>query len=204
VITIEFGTSPTETLILEITGATLLPFGGSAYDSPDHQNAWKTVNDWIRNSGRFDAVIDLDSAMRDPANPTKLLPDADTGDHLHPNETGHRMMAEAVDLTFFAGILSSAVGENSKNLPNTFSLLQNYPNPFNPTTKIKFSIPTRSLVTLTIYDILGREMSTLLNEEKTAGTYEVDFNGNLLASGVYYYSIIAEKFNDTKKLILLK
>jgi lysophospholipase L1-like esterase len=84
-----------------VYGATLLPFGGSSYDSPDHQNAWQTVNEWIRNSGRFDSVIDLDKALRDPANPLKLLPGADTGDYLHPNETGHRMMAEAVDLTFF-------------------------------------------------------------------------------------------------------
>jgi lysophospholipase L1-like esterase len=59
------------------------------------------VNEWIRSSGRFDAVIDLEAALRDPANPSHLLPAADTGDHLHPNETGHRMMAEAVDLTLF-------------------------------------------------------------------------------------------------------
>jgi lysophospholipase L1-like esterase len=84
---------------IRVYGATLLPFGGSFYDSPDHQAAWKQVNEWIRTSGRFDAVIDLEAALRDPANPLCLLPAADTGDHLHPNETGHRMMAEAVDLT---------------------------------------------------------------------------------------------------------
>jgi lysophospholipase L1-like esterase len=86
---------------IRVYGATLLPFGGSFYDSPDHQAAWKQVNEWIRSSGRFDAVIDLEAAMRDPTNPSRLLPAADTGDHLHPNETGHRMMAEAVDLTLF-------------------------------------------------------------------------------------------------------
>jgi len=84
-----------------VYGATLLPFGGSSYYTVDHENARQTVNEWIRNSGRFDAVIDLDEALRDPADPLKLLPGADTGDHLHPNETGHRMMAEAVDLNFF-------------------------------------------------------------------------------------------------------
>ena len=82
-------------------GATLTPFGGSFYDTPDRESAWKRVNEWIRNSGRFDAVIDLDAALRDPANPLHLLPAADSGDHLHPSETGHRMMAEAVDLTLF-------------------------------------------------------------------------------------------------------
>lgn len=84
-----------------VYGATIMPFGGSFYDSPDHQKAREKVNEWIRTSGRFDAVIDLDDAMRDPENPLQLLPAADTGDHLHPNETGHRMMGEAVDLKLF-------------------------------------------------------------------------------------------------------
>jgi lysophospholipase L1-like esterase len=86
---------------IRVYGATLLPFGGSFYDTAERITAWQTVNEWIRNSNRFDAVIDLDAALRDPANPTQLLPAADTGDHLHPSETGHRMMAEAVDLSLF-------------------------------------------------------------------------------------------------------
>ncbi|MFC1493645.1 SGNH/GDSL hydrolase family protein [Thermodesulfobacteriota bacterium] len=84
-----------------VYGATLLPFGSSFYDSKWHESARQTVNDWIRNSNRFDAVIDLDKALADPENPSRMLPAADTGDHLHPNETGHRMMAEAVDLKLF-------------------------------------------------------------------------------------------------------
>jgi lysophospholipase L1-like esterase len=84
-----------------VYGATLLPFGGSFYDSEAHETERQTVNEWIRSSGRFDAVIDLDVALRDPENPLHLLPVADTGDHLHPNERGHRMMAEAVDLALF-------------------------------------------------------------------------------------------------------
>jgi lysophospholipase L1-like esterase len=86
---------------IRVYGATVLPFGGSFYDAPYRQSARDTVNEWIRSSGRFDSVIDLDAALRDPENPLNLLPAADTGDHLHPNETGHRMMAEAVDLTLF-------------------------------------------------------------------------------------------------------
>jgi len=86
---------------IRVFGATLMPFGGSFYDSPEHEAARTKVNEWIRNSGRFDAVIDLDAALRDPEKPKQLLPEADTGDHLHPNETGHRMIAEAVDLTLF-------------------------------------------------------------------------------------------------------
>jgi lysophospholipase L1-like esterase len=81
--------------------ATLLPFSNSFYDTDYREAARETVNEWIRNSGRFDAVIDFDMVMRNPADTLCLLPAADTGDHLHPNETGHRMMGEAVDLTLF-------------------------------------------------------------------------------------------------------
>jgi lysophospholipase L1-like esterase len=86
---------------IRVYGATLLPFGGSFYDTAYRETARNTVNEWIRSSGRFDAVIDLDATLRDPGDPLRLLPAADTGDHLHPNEAGHRMMAEAVDLTLF-------------------------------------------------------------------------------------------------------
>lgn len=86
---------------IKVYGATLLPFGGSFYDSPVRERARQQVNDWIRNSGKFDAVIDLDKALSDPENPTRLLPEADTGDHLHPNEEGYRLIAEAVDLSLF-------------------------------------------------------------------------------------------------------
>jgi lysophospholipase L1-like esterase len=84
-----------------VYGATILPFGGSMYSSPEHETARATVNAWIRQSGAFDAVIDLDAAMRDPANPTRLRPDLDGGDHLHPNERGYRQMADAIDLALF-------------------------------------------------------------------------------------------------------
>ena len=86
---------------ISVFGATLLPFGGSFYDSPEHESARTKVNEWIRSSGRFDAVIDLDAALSDPDNPAQLLPEVHTGDYLHPSETGHRMIAEAVDLDLF-------------------------------------------------------------------------------------------------------
>jgi lysophospholipase L1-like esterase len=87
---------------IRVFGATILPFGGSQYSSPEHEAARGTVNAWIRDSGAFDGVIDFDAAMRDPADPTRLRSEADSGDHLHPNELGYRLMADAVDLSLFA------------------------------------------------------------------------------------------------------
>jgi lysophospholipase L1-like esterase len=84
-----------------VYGATITPMGGSFYDSAEREAARQEVNRWIRTSGAFDAVIDFDAAVRDPANPHRLLPAADCGDHLHPNETGYQLMANAVELRLF-------------------------------------------------------------------------------------------------------
>jgi lysophospholipase L1-like esterase len=87
---------------LRVYGGTILPFEGSNYFSPDHESARQAVNDWIRNSGRFDGVIDFDAVMRDPEKPARLLPAADSGDHLHPGVKGYQMMGDAIDLKLFA------------------------------------------------------------------------------------------------------
>jgi hypothetical protein len=89
-------------------------------------------------------------------------------------------------------------------LPGNFILFQNYPNPFNPTTIIRFEIPRESIVTIKLYDLLGREIKTLVNEEKTAGSYSYIFDGSSLSSGIYFYRITAGKFAQTKKMILMK
>ncbi len=96
------------------------------------------------------------------------------------------------------------VKEKPEPFASYFSLYQNYPNPFNPSTKIKFVIPKSSFVSLKVYDILGREVATLLNEEKHPGSYEVEFDGSNLSSGIYFYRLQARDFSDTKKFILLK
>ncbi len=88
--------------------------------------------------------------------------------------------------------------------PGEFSLSQNYPNPFNPATTISYQIPQTELVTIKVYDVLGREVATLVNEEKTAGSYEVQFTGNGLTSGIYFYQLKVDNFVETKKMILLK
>ena len=86
---------------LRVYGATILPFGRSFYSTPEHEAARQTVNAWIRTSHAFDAVIDFDSAMRDSVDPKRLRSDADSGDHLHPNENGYRLMAAAIDQALF-------------------------------------------------------------------------------------------------------
>ena len=88
--------------------------------------------------------------------------------------------------------------------PSVFYLGQNYPNPFNPSTNIKYSIPADGLVTLKVYDLLGKEVVTLVNDYKQAGTFDVVFDGSNLASGVYYYQLITGELTATKKLMLTK
>ena len=101
------------------------------------------------------------------------------------------------------GIVS--VDDNQSNLiVSNYILEQNYPNPFNPTTTIKYQIPELSFVTIKVYDVLGSEVATLINEEKPVGSYEFEFDGTKLPSGVYFYRLTAAEFSDTKKLILLK
>ena len=105
-------------------------------------------------------------------------------------------------------ILQSKFGVNSEEgkqiIPKEYSLHQNYPNPFNPTTTIKYDLPNDGLVQLEVYDILGRRITTLVNEYKSAGSYEHQFDASQLASGVYVYKLQAGDFVSSKKMILLK
>ena len=103
------------------------------------------------------------------------------------------------------GIITSVESKDNKvDYPVKFILSQNYPNPFNPVTSIQYAISSRQFVTLKVYDVLGREVATIVNEEKPAGNYEVKFDGANLASGVYFYRLTAGNFVETKKMILLR
>ncbi|MBK9098230.1 MAG: T9SS type A sorting domain-containing protein [bacterium] len=89
-------------------------------------------------------------------------------------------------------------------IADEYSLEQNYPNPFNPSTKISYFLSTGGNVTLKVFDILGNEIAILVNEEKPAGKYEINFNANNLSSGVYIYTIQAANFVESKKMLLIK
>lgn len=92
----------------------------------------------------------------------------------------------------------------SSEIPGAFSLKQNYPNPFNPETNIQFSLPKSEFVSIKVYDILGKEIASLVNEQKPAGTYQVDYKAMNLTSGVYFYKMQAGAFTDIKRMTLLK
>ena len=92
----------------------------------------------------------------------------------------------------------------SAEIPEGFGLKQNYPNPFNPVTRIEFSVPVSNIVTLIVYDGLGREIKRLVNQNLTAGFYGIDFSAGNLTSGVYYYKLSAGNYSDVKKMIILK
>ena len=102
------------------------------------------------------------------------------------------------------------ISKINSDIPNNYLLLQNYPNPFNPTTNIHYEIPKNGFVKLVVFDILGREVQTLVNEKQNAGTYEVTFNarqpglGSNLSSGIYFYTLTSGDFKETKKFVLLK
>jgi photosystem II stability/assembly factor-like uncharacterized protein len=102
--------------------------------------------------------------------------------------------------------VNSTVTEISKgeNTLTKYSLEQNYPNPFNPITSLQYAIGSRKFVTLKVYDILGREVATLVNEEKAAGEYEVEFNAANLPSGIYFYQLKAGSFVEARKMVLVK
>jgi photosystem II stability/assembly factor-like uncharacterized protein len=92
----------------------------------------------------------------------------------------------------------------STEIPAAYSLSQNYPNPFNPTTKIKFDVVSTGEVKIVVYDVMGREVQTLVNESLKPGTYELKFDGSQLTSGVYFYKLITDGFTETRKMLLIK
>lgn len=89
-------------------------------------------------------------------------------------------------------------------IPSKYDLAQNYPNPFNPVTNLEFGISNLRFVTLKVYDMLGKEVSTLVNEKLNPGTYKVEFDGSSLPGGVYFYRLTSGDFTDTRRMMLIK
>jgi len=107
-------------------------------------------------------------------------------------------------VNLFSGSIIGPEGVETGAAVHEYMLSQNYPNPFNPVTNIQFSIVNRQLTIVKVFDVLGREVATLVNEVKEPGAYTVQFNGSNLASGVYFYRLQAGNFVQTKKLLLVR
>ena len=117
---------------------------------------------------------------------------------------GNGVYGQRVNLDGTLGNPGASQVNGPSQFPQSAQLMQNYPNPFNPTTRIQFAVPVRSNVTLSIFNVLGQEVSTPVNEMKDAGTYEVTFGTANLSSGVYFYTLRGENFVQTKRMILAK
>jgi len=163
---------------------------GGIFRSTDNGNNWFQINNGLTNLSLYRVMcLAINSRNQIFAGAYNgIFRSTDNGDNWVPVNNG----------------LSNSVENNNNFTPITFALYQNYPNPFNPSTKIKYSIPGTSFVTLKIYDILGREMSTLVNEEKLSGNYEIEFNGRGISSGIYFYKIQTGDYSLVKKMILMK
>jgi hypothetical protein len=101
-------------------------------------------------------------------------------------------------------VISALPQNHNTGLPTVFALSQNYPNPFNPQTIINYQLPITSYVELSIYNLLGQKVTTLVSEKKAAGYHQVEFNPQNISSGIYYYKIEAGQYQDVKKMILIK
>ena len=183
--------------------------GGAIISWYDYRNAldWDIYAQRVNSSGEFLWLVDgviVCSANNDQLYPV-IVSDNDNGAIItwddFRNITNENIYAQRVNKN---GALGNPSSVETEQLPERYSLNQNYPNPFNPSTTIKYSMPTSEFVTLKVYDVLGNEVSTLVHEEKLAGSYEIEFTASELSSGIYFYKIQSNSFTETKKMILMK
>ncbi|MBK7107244.1 MAG: Ig-like domain-containing protein [Ignavibacteriae bacterium] len=176
-----------------------------------------TKNEWIHIAGVYDgsqAIIYLNGELKDTHPITGAVK---SGQAARIGQDGSHYFNGLIDnvqiynrgllpeeiKSLFSGDLLTSV-ENEKEIPVQFSLEQNYPNPFNPSTKIRFSLPQRSEVSLEIFNVIGEKIDELINSTLNAGFHEIDFHSSNLSSGIYFYKIKSGNFVQTKKMILLK
>lgn len=152
-------------------------------------------------------VFDFFSKLTD-ANGFMLLQYATGANDPHPNAAATELVAPLLVNEVFDHSIAYeyvfGIRKLSNNVPESFTLFQNYPNPFNPATVIKFSIPKSSIVTLKVYNSLGKESAVLVNEYLSTSDYEVTWDASAYPSGVYFYQFTSPDFSDTKKMILVK
>ncbi len=210
--------------IYDYTTSNLVSDNNDLYDEQNQYNCvvriggtkYNTLTDWQVTGKDLNSITEMPNFKSpylhiDESIPTNLESHGISIAGINTDIDGDKRGTDSTDIGADEFNGKTVVGVNDKvTQPLVYNLEQNYPNPFNPSTKIKYSIPKQSYVTLKVYDILGREAVTLVNEEKPAGNYEVDFNAQQttdhkqLSSGVYFYQIKAGDYVSTKKMILLK
>jgi hypothetical protein len=168
------------------------------YVAPDSEIGYPVK--WPRINGTYqNSQLMAGSIEGLPLGDLNWFPDKKAIWQAHQTEVMNHILNENISV-----INITSVKKSDNQVPNQFSLSQNYPNPFNPTTQIRYSISKNSLVTLKVYNLLGQEVTTLVNQQQKSGNYTVNFNASKLASGIYMYKIQAGEFSLTKKMTLLK
>jgi Concanavalin A-like lectin/glucanases superfamily/Secretion system C-terminal sorting domain len=169
--------------------------------SPGSSNLW---NLRVGSAKKTTASLKWDTAMV-PAGATLEITDlGNKGTTINMKKaSSYQFTLNGIDSLQIFSVITE-VSQPLSTIPTTYALSQNYPNPFNPSTKIGYQLPKSSFVTLKVYDIIGREVSMLVNETQNEGTYEVTFDASHLASGVYFYRLQAGSFVQTKKLVVVK
>ncbi|HCA43093.1 MAG TPA: hypothetical protein DEP28_07555 [Bacteroidetes bacterium] len=185
-------------------------------DCQQRQGAWRIS--FVSQSATYDTVVYMSSTNITSAFSGKTIvnPGNDCGLTPMPDVAGFRTGAAS----FGGGVAFSRFSSNNlwydgsnvtptditnnSSLAGDYTLSQNYPNPFNPSTKINFSIPVKGFVSLKVFDALGREVATLVNNELNSGSYTYDFNAGKLGSGIYFYKLTSGNFNEVKKMMLIK
>jgi PKD repeat protein len=171
-----------------------IEFSGTAEDT----TGYDIIYNWELNSN----IVDWDSTYRYAARSFPFVPRTDTLKFLASNGFN------TTERIWYINVEDPTSAENNKDIPKEYELSQNYPNPFNPTTIISYTLPQRSNVSLKIYDLLGRELISLINEEQNQGYYSIDFSVNsaegTISSGIYIYQLRAGNFIQSRKMMLLK
>jgi len=192
-------------------------YGNGVYQSSDNGSAWSKLGDNLKSDFIYSISVDNQGTVFATSLSAEVYKYSSATSHWEsialPKEKVSSVFADPASSKVYAGtnngtiysLTSSATGvETNAQVPQEFALKQNYPNPFNPTTTIMFTIAKREAVSLIIYNTIGQEVRTLVNSELNPGNYEMPFNGEELASGVYLYRLASPSGVITKKMIMLK
>lgn len=186
---------------IKIYGATIMPFKGNSYYNQYSEQCRNDVNNWIRTSGKFDAVIDFDKIMGSAQDPAKL-PSSYQNDGLHPDAAGYKKMGESIDLDLFKGLTNILVTElEEKSGMESYNHVRIYPNPFTENTTIAFELKQPSFVSLKVYSALGIEIAELVGKEYPTGSHRIELDGISLEKGTYFYTLKTNTYSTTRKMI---